>query len=108
GCVAPALQSPLLGALQATPVLGHVLDVLPAPFVEGADYQATASRGFSSGFGTHASAHWAYYLVAIGTKTALPVLILAALGFAAARRAGTRYFALCAWLPGGLLLAYLS
>lgn len=108
------LRSGALRAVASLPGGGLLLGALPTPMVLGADYQAAVSKEFSSVFAGKFSAHWAYYLVAIATKTALPFLLLAALGkvsfVRALRGAGPRPWelALVIAIPAGVLLLYLS
>lgn len=75
------------------PVAGHLLALLPRPFLEGVDYQFEVSRDEHSIYlrGRYAVGHPGYYLAALATKTPelLGALLCgAALGAVRRRRAG--------------------
>ncbi|MCA8943767.1 MAG: glycosyltransferase family 39 protein [Planctomycetes bacterium] len=103
-----ALRSGLIGGLARAPVLGLLLAALPAPMVVGADFQVAASTDFSGGFATMREAHWAYYLVAVSTKTTLPFLAAFVAGSVGAWRAHRAWLWPTIAIPVGILFGYLS
>ena len=107
----PAVHGAVVsGVLRGLPGVEYLLRVLPAPMVQGADYQAAISRDLVSSFFDYVTPHWAYYLTSFGTKVPLAVLGLFLLAFlpriAGAGRAP--WLGLCCGIPGVLLLVYLS
>ncbi|MEW6073436.1 MAG: hypothetical protein AB1726_12710 [Planctomycetota bacterium] len=103
-------SSVVLSALRGTPLLSWFLELLPAPLVLGVDFQITATQELSGVFMDRLGPNWQYYLVSLGTKLRVPILLLGVLGLAGWRRAakGAAGLILCSVLPGVLLLAYLS
>lgn len=113
------LRSGPLRAVAGIPGVGALLQLLPAPFVAGADYQAWVSGGMSSGFAEFDHPHPAYYFMTLLAKTALPVLLCGVVGLVvvrfvvAARRSDPQAgrlvtFFLVAGVPGAVLFGYLS
>lgn len=71
-------KSAALAAAAGSPIGRFVLELLPAPFVRGVDYQKSVSEGLPTFFGDRvAPGFWTYYVVAFGTK--LPLVFLALL-----------------------------
>jgi len=107
----PAQDGELVSeVLRSIPGAEHLLRILPAPFVHGADFQASVSRNQHGSFLDYETPHWAYYLTAFTTKVPLSVLLLFLLGFLPRRAAspGRLRFGLCVGLPAIGLLVYLT
>lgn len=76
-------KSDTLRAVARTSLGRAALELLPAPFVRGVDYQKLVSEGLPTFFGdTVAPGFWSYYVVAFATKLPLTLLLLLLVGVA--------------------------
>jgi hypothetical protein len=78
----PLIADGLLASIARLPGGGTVLSLLPDPFVRGIDLQMGAGRGFVNTlvFDSVRPGHWAYYVVALGVTSPLPLLVLLVTG----------------------------
>lgn len=101
--------SGLIGGVAKIPGAELGFELLPRPFLEGIDYQASVSKELAGTFGTLRKSHWAYYPMSLVTKLPLGTmaLVLASLLFARSRH-GTRGTEFVWSIPALVFLGYMS
>ena len=101
------LKSNLFRILASSPILKWILNIFPAPYILGADYQLAASSVYKGVFYKWYGGHPLYYLACILTKTAVPILIFFVFGlFSLIQKKKSGLF--CLVFPFIFILGYLS